>query len=87
LIFVKIVLYALLKRENTKTSPLKSFVSSSFESFERKRVFRASKEWSCCMLEKIKRIVSLIVFAKKVVFYKICILSTLLVRNFIEKEK
>jgi hypothetical protein len=44
---LKIGLHALLKRENTKISPLKSFVSSSFESFERKRVFRASKEWLC----------------------------------------
>lgn len=40
-----------------------------------------------CVLENKKRIVSLIVFAKEVVFSKICILSTLLVKNFIEKGK
>jgi hypothetical protein len=52
-----------------------------------KEFFVQVKSGHVCVLEKKKRIVSLIVFSKEVVFSKICILSTLLVKNFIEKGK
>jgi hypothetical protein len=52
-----------------------------------KEFFVQVKSGYVCVLEKKKRIVSLIVFSKEVVFSKICILSTLLVKNFIEKAK
>ena len=69
LIFVKIDLYALLNKENTKTSPLKSFVSSSFWSIlKEKEFFVHVMSGHVGMLGKIKGFISLIFVDKRVVF-------------------
>ena len=58
-----------VKRKNTKTSPLKSLVSSSFWNFwKRKEFFVHLLNGHVCMLGKIKSFISLIFIAKESCF-------------------